>query len=157
MALENDTQAPDFELANQFGEHVRLSDFRGRKPVALVFFPLAFSSTCTGELCELRDNLSLFSGSDAELLAVSVDSKATLRAFAEKEGYDFTLLADFWPHGAVAKEYGVFLEHKGFANRASFLIDVHGIIRASFITAPGEPRSIEAYRAALAELAPAKV
>ncbi|HXD61322.1 MAG TPA: peroxiredoxin [Lacisediminihabitans sp.] len=157
MALENDTQAPDFELANQFGEHVRLSDFRGKKPVALVFFPLAFSSTCTGELCELRDNLSLFAGSDAELLAISVDSKATLRAFADKEGYDFTLLADFWPHGAVAKEYGVFLEHKGFANRASFLIDVHGIIRASFITAPGEARSIEAYRAALAELAPATV
>lgn len=157
MALENDTQAPDFELPNQFGEHVRLSDFRGRKPVALVFFPLAFSSTCTGELCELRDNLALFAGSHAELLAVSVDSKATLRAFAEKEGYNFALLADFWPHGAVAKEYGVFLEEKGFANRASFLIDTHGIIKASFITAPGEARSLEAYRAALAELSPARV
>ena len=155
MALENDTTAPDFELANQFGEHVRLSDFRGKKPVALVFFPLAFSSTCTGELCELRDNLALFCNSGVELLAVSVDSKASLRAFAEKEGYDFTLLADFWPHGAVAKEYGVFLEHKGFANRASFLIDVNGVIRASFITAPGEARSIDAYKAALAELAPA--
>jgi peroxiredoxin len=155
MALENDTTAPDFELANQFGEHVRLSDFRGKKPVALVFFPLAFSSTCTGELCELRDNLALFCDSGVELLAVSVDSKATLRAFAEAEGYDFTMLADFWPHGAVAKEYGVFLEHKGFANRASFLIDVNGVIRASFITAPGEARSIEAYKAALAELVPA--
>lgn len=156
MALENDTQAPDFELANQFGEHVRLSDFRGKKPVALVFFPLAFSSTCTGELCELRDNLALFANSDVELIAVSVDSKASLRAFAEKEGYDFTLLADFWPHGAVAKEYGVFLEEKGFANRATFVIDPGGVIRASFITAPGEPRSIEAYREALADvLAPA--
>jgi peroxiredoxin len=155
MALENDTKAPDFELANQFGEHVRLSDFRGKKPVALVFFPLAFSSTCTGELCELRDNLALFSDSDVELIAVSVDSKASLRAFAEAEGYDFTLLADFWPHGAVAKEYGVFLEHKGFANRASFLIDVNGVIRASFITAPGQARSITAYEAALAELSPA--
>jgi len=157
MALENDTTAPDFELANQFGEHVRLSDFRGRKPVALVFFPLAFSSTCTGELCELRDNIALFHDTEVELLAVSVDSKATLRAFADAEGYDFTLLADFWPHGAVAKEYGVFLEHKGFANRASFLIDRAGVIRASFITAPGEARSIEAYKAALAELAPATV
>lgn len=155
MALENDTTAPDFELADQFGEHVRLSDFRGKKPVALVFFPLAFSSTCTGELCELRDNLSLFADSGVELIAVSVDSKASLRAFAEEEGYEFTLLADFWPHGAVAKEYGVFLEHKGFANRASFLIDINGVIRASFITAPGEARSIEAYKAALAELAPA--
>ena len=152
MALENDTQAPDFELANQFGEHVRLSDFRGVHPVALVFFPLAFSSTCTTELCELRDNIALFADSNVELLGISVDSKATLRAFAEAEGYDFTLLADFWPHGAIAKEYGVFLPEKGFANRASFLIDTRGIIRASFITAPGEARSLAAYRAALEEL-----
>ena len=152
MALENDTQAPDFELANQFGEHVRLSDFRGVHPVALVFFPLAFSSTCTTELCELRDNIALFSDSNVELLGISVDSKATLRAFAEAEGYGFTLLAYFWPHGAIAKEYGVFLPEKGFANRASFLIDTRGIIRASFITAPGEARSLAAYRAALEEL-----
>jgi len=104
MALENDTQAPDFDLANQYGEHIRLSDFRGKKPVALVFFPLAFSSTCTGELCALRDNLAMFKTSGVELIGVSVDSKASLRAWAEQEGYDFTLLADFWPHGAVAKE-----------------------------------------------------
>ena len=154
MALENDTQAPDFELPNQFGEHIRLSDFRRKKPVALVFFPLAFSSTCTSGLCELRDNLALFEDKSIELLGVSVDSKATLRAFAEADGYDFNLLADFWPHGAVAKEYGVFLPEKGFANRASFLIDVNGIIRASFVTAPGQARSIDAYREALAELSP---
>ena len=152
MALENDTQAPDFDLANQFGEHVRLSDFRGVKPVALVFFPLAFSGVCTGELCALRDNLDIFTDHEVELLGISVDSKATLRAFAEQEGYDFQLLADFWPHGAVAKEYGVFLEEKGFANRATFVIDVNGVIRASFITAPGEARSLEEYTAAVAEL-----
>lgn len=157
MALADDTTAPDFELPNQYGEHIRLSDFNGVKPVALVFFPLAFTTTCTGELCELRDNLALFGSEHVELLAVSVDSKATLRAFAEAEGYRFTLLADFWPHGAVAKEYGVFLEEKGFANRASFLIDTDGIIRASFVTAPGQARSLDAYRQALAELAPASV
>jgi mycoredoxin-dependent peroxiredoxin len=156
VALENDTRAPDFDLANQFGEHIRLSDFRGVRPVVLVFFPLAFSGVCTGELCDLRDNPALFQERDVELIGISVDSKASLRAWAEQEGYDFTLLADFWPHGAVAKEYGVFLEEKGFANRATFVIDVNGVIRASFITAPGEPRSIEAYREALAEvLAPA--
>ena len=154
MALENDTQAPDFDLANQFGEHVRLSDFRGVRPVALVFFPLAFSSTCTGELCALRDNLALFKQHGVELIGISVDSKATLRAFAENEGYDFTLLADFRPHGEVAREYGVFLEEKGFANRATFLIDLDGIIRASFITAPGQARSIDEYRAALDEVLP---
>ncbi|MCU1543857.1 MAG: peroxiredoxin [Microbacteriaceae bacterium] len=154
MALENDTQAPDFELPNQFGEHIRLGEFKGKKPVALVFFPLAFSSTCTSELCNLSENLSLFKSNGIELIGISADSKATLRAFAEAEGYDFTLLADFWPHGAVAKEYGVFLEDKGYANRATFLIDINGIIRASFITAPGEARSIEEYRAALDEIVP---
>jgi peroxiredoxin len=157
VALENDTQAPDFDLANQFGERVRLSDFRGQKAVALVFFPLAFSGVCTGEMCSLRDNLDLFTDHDVELLGISVDSKATLRAFAEQEGLAFPLLADFWPHGAVAKEYGVFLEEKGFANRATFVIDVKGVIRASFITAPGEPRSIEEYRAALDEVRPLHV
>ncbi len=158
MALEIDTRAPDFELANQFGEHVRLSDFAGKKPVALVFFPLAFSSTCTTELCSLRDNLTLFKQNGVELIGISVDSKATLRAFAEAEGYDFTLLADFWPHGAVAKEYGVFIEEKGFANRATFVIDTKGIIRAGFKTAPGEARSLDEYRAALDKvLVPASV
>ncbi|MBC7441868.1 MAG: peroxiredoxin [Ramlibacter sp.] len=155
MALENDTQAPDFELVNQFGERVQLSRFRGEKSVALVFFPLAFSGICSGELCELRDNLSLFEASGVEVVGISVDSRHTLRAWGEQEKYTFDLLADFWPHGAVAKEYGVFLEDKGFANRATFLIDPDGIIRASFITAPGEARSLEAYRAAIDELQPA--
>ena len=157
MALENDTQAPDFELPNQFGEHICLGEFKGKKPVALVFFPLAFSSTCTGELCALRDNLALFKDHGVELIGISVDSKAALRAWAEEEGYDFTLLADFWPHGAVAKEYGVFLDGKGFANRATFVIDENGIIRASFITAPGQARSVEEYRAALDEVRPVSV
>ena len=157
MALENDTQAPDFELPNQFGEHIRLGEFKGKKPVALVFFPLAFSSTCTTELCGLRDNIALFKTNGIELIGISVDSKATLRSFAEAEGYDFTLLADFWPHGGVAKEYGVFLEDKGYANRATFLIDINGIIRASFITAPGEARSIAEYRAAVEEILPVAV
>jgi peroxiredoxin len=152
MALATDIMAPDFDLPNQFGEHIRLSEFRGVKPVALVFFPLAFSSTCTGELCALRDNLALFADAGVELMGISVDSKATLRAWAEQEGYTFTLLADFWPHGDVAKEYGVFIEEKGFANRATFLIDSAGVIRSSFITAPGEARSLETYREALAQL-----
>ena len=157
MTLANDTTAPDFELPNQFGEHVRLHDFRGRKPVALVFFPLAFSSTCTTELCVLRDNLALFKNEQVELIGISVDSKATLRAFADAEGYDFTLLADFWPHGSVAKEYGVFLEEKGFATRATFLIDIDGVIRSTFVTAPGQARSMDEYTAALAGLHAARV
>ncbi|GAA3585519.1 peroxiredoxin [Klugiella xanthotipulae] len=152
MALENETFAPDFELANQFGERVRLSDFHGKKAVAIVFFPLAFSGTCQGELCALQENIGLFRDKRVELLGVSVDSKHTLRAWADDQGFDFSLLADFWPHGQLAKEYGVFLEDKGFANRATFIIDSEGIIQASFITAPGEARDIQAYKDALETL-----
>lgn len=152
MALENDTQAPDFELRNQFGQAVRLSDFSGSGAVALVFFPHAFSGVCTGELCELRDNVNLFADNSVTLLGVSVDSKYALRAWSDQQGFSFSLLADFWPHGQVAKEYGVFLEDKGFANRATFIIDDRGIIRESFITAPGEPRAFESYRDALEDL-----
>lgn len=155
MALEIGSLAPDFELPNQFGEHVRLSDFRGIRPVALVFFPLAFSSTCTNELCALQENLTLFADHRVELIAISVDSKAALRSFADAKGYDFTFLADFWPHGAVSKEYGVFLDRKGFANRATFVIDLDGRIRASIITEPGTARDISEYRTALDRLAPA--
>ena len=155
MAMENDTQAPDFELLNQFGERIQLSQYRGKKSVALVFFPLAFSGICSGELCELRDNLALFADAGVELIGISVDSRHALRAWGEQEGDSFSLVADFWPHGGVAREYGVFLDDKGFANRATFLIDQAGIIRASFISAPGEARSLEAYRAALENLQPA--
>lgn len=152
MALAAGTVAPDFELSDQFGQTVRLSSFRGVRPVALVFFPLAFSGTCTGELCELRDNLELFRTADVELIGVSVDSKWALRAWAEKEGYDFTLVADFWPHGEVARAYDVFLDDKGFANRGTFLVDAEGVIRAAFVTAPGEARPLQAYKDALAAL-----
>lgn len=144
--------APDFELSNQFGETVSLAEFRGVKPVVLVFFPLAFTGICTGELCELRDNFGIFAQEGVELIAISVDSKATLRVFAEREGFDFTLLADFWPHGAVAREYGVFLEDGGYATRATFVIDREGVIRSTFVTGPGEPRSLNAYTEALAAL-----
>jgi peroxiredoxin len=141
-------EAPDFELPSQFGERIRLSALRGR-PVTLVFFPLAFSGTCTGELGVLRDNLDLFSASGVELVGISVDSKASLRAWAEQERYDFTLLADFWPHGEVARRYGVFLEDRGYAARGTFLIDAHGVLRDSFVTGPGAVRPLARYRAAL--------
>ena len=152
MILGPGTLAPDFALMNQFGQTVRLGDFRGVSPVTLVFFPLAFSRTCEGELCELRDNIEIFADSGSELLAVSVDSKHALRAWGEEQHYEFTLLADFWPHGDVARTYGAFLEGRGYADRATFVIDVDGVIRASFSTGPGEARSLEQYREALAAM-----
>ena len=145
-------QAPDFELLNQFGEPVRLSDLRGRS-VVLVFYPFAFSGICTGELCELRDNLGLFEDADAVVLGVSVDSKFAQRAYAEKEGYAFDLLADFWPHGAVASRYGVFDAESGMARRGTFIIDAGGTVRYVVVNPRGQARDFTEYRAALAGLA----
>nr|WP_160669026.1 peroxiredoxin [Pseudarthrobacter sp. ATCC 49987] len=143
--------APDFELLNQFGEPVRLAELRGRN-VVLVFFPFAFSGICTGELCELRDNLALFEDADTTVLGISVDSKFVQRAYAEKEGYSFDLLADFWPHGAVAGRYGVFDPDSGMAKRGTFIIDASGIVRYVVVNPRGQARDFADYRAALAGL-----
>lgn len=144
--------APDFELVNQFGEPVRLSSFRGQN-VVLVFYPFAFSGVCTGELCEIRDNLAAFEDARATVLAVSVDSKFSLRAYAEKEGYGFDLLADFWPHGAVASTYGVFDPEIGMAGRGTFIIDAAGTIRHVVVNPRGQARNLAEYRDVLAGLA----
>ena len=152
MSLLIGDLAPDFTLPNQFGEDVTLSQFRGVKPVVLVFYPLSFSGICTGELCEIRDNFPRFESNDVELLAISVDSKYVQKVFAESEGYKFSVLADFWPHGQVAKDYGVFLEEHGISNRATFVIDKDGVLVAKFVTAPGQARSLDEYDRALATL-----
>jgi peroxiredoxin len=152
MTLIIGDDAPDFSLVNQHGETVTLSDFAGKKPVVLVFYPLSFSGICTGELCELRDNFSTFERENVELLAISVDSKFVQKVFAEQEGYKFSVLADFWPHGAVARTYEVFLEEAGISNRATFVIDKSGKLVAKFVTAPGQPRSLQEYQKALESL-----
>ncbi|MFK4729282.1 peroxiredoxin [Agromyces mediolanus] len=152
MILPSGAQAPDFTLPDQYGAPVSLAALTARAPVALVFFPLAFSGICRGELCELRDHLPLFRDAKVELVGVSVDSKFALRAWGEQEGFDFPLLADFWPHGEVARAYGAFREDAGTASRASFVIERDGRIRASFASAPGEARPLAAYREAIAGL-----
>jgi len=152
MSLLIGDLAPDFTLPNQFGEDVTLSQFSGVKPVVLVFYPLSFSGICTGELCEIRDNFARFESNEVELLAISVDSKYVQKVFAEHEGYKFSVLADFWPHGQVAKDYGVFLEEHGISNRATFVIDKDGVLVSKFVTAPGQARSLDEYDRALATL-----
>lgn len=148
MSISVGEKAPDFALSNQHGEQFQLSDYQG-KPVVLVFYPFSFSGVCTGELCELRDNIKMFQDAKVELVGISVDSKYTQAAFAKAENYDFQLLADFWPHGEVCKQYGVFLDDKGFATRATFVIDADGVVVAKFVTAPGQPRNLGEYRSAL--------
>jgi peroxiredoxin len=138
--------APDFDLQDQHGTPRKLSDFRGRK-VVLVFYPLAFSGVCQSELAALRD----FPG-DAQVITVSVDSIFTHRAWADQEGYAFPLLSDFWPHGQVARAYGVFDEGKGYALRGTFIIDGEGVIRWSVVNPAGSPRDVADYVKALAEI-----
>jgi peroxiredoxin len=153
MPVELGAVAPDFDLPDQYGQRRRLSALRGRN-VLLVFFPLAFSGLCAGELCELRDDLPSFVNEYTATLAVSVDSPYAARVFAEQEGYTFPLLSDFWPHGEVAGSYGVFNSERGFANRASFIIDRDGVVRYALVNRPGEPRDADEYRRVLAGLAP---
>lgn len=152
MAISVGDVAPDFELTDQNGETVRLSDFRGDKNVLLVFYPMAFTGICTDEMCSLRDDNEDFSSDDVAMFSISCDSVPTLKKFAETEGITHRLLSDWWPHGKAATDYGVFLEDKGFATRGSFVIDKEGIVRWSVINGPGDARSNDDYRAALAEL-----
>ena len=152
MALEIGASAPDFKLKNQFGEEVELSSFKGNKNVVLLFYPFAFSGICTGELCGLRDDLSSFQNDNVELIAISCDAMHTQKAFAEKEGYKFSLLTDFWPHGDVAKKYGVFNDERGCAIRGTFIIDKSGVLRWSVVNSLGDARNLVDYKEALAKL-----
>ncbi len=144
------TKAPEFTLKDYNKQDISLSSYLGKKPVLLVFYPFAFSGICTGELCQLRDDFSSFEG--VQVLGVSVDTPFSLKKWAEQEGYQFPLLSDFWPHGAVAQRYGVFNEKAGMANRGTFLIDTEGVVRFAEVNQPGEARDQEAWKKAVAGL-----
>ncbi|REE95402.1 peroxiredoxin [Thermomonospora umbrina] len=151
MAVEVGDVAPDFELADQHGVPFRLSGLRGAHHVLLVFYPLAFSGVCAGELRALRDGLTSL-GPDTRVAAVSVDSMFALRAWADRDGFSFPLLSDFWPHGEVARAYGVFDDDRGTAARGTFVIDREGVVRWKVVNAISEPRAMDEYRKALATL-----
>ncbi len=152
MAVEAGDQAPDFELKDQHGTQVKLSDFRGHKNVVLVFYPLAFSGVCTSELCAIRDDFPEITRDDVELLTISVDSTFALRTWADRDHFGFSLLSDFWPHGAVARSYGVFDENVGVAKRGTFVIDKTGVVRWKVVNPIPQARDIADYQKALAEL-----
>ncbi|MEU0535756.1 peroxiredoxin [Amycolatopsis tolypomycina] len=152
MTVEVGSEAPDFTLNDYNKQPVQLSSFRGDKPVLLVFYPFAFSGICTGELCQLRDEFADYDNKGVQVLGVSVDTPFSLKAWAEKEGYQFPLLSDFWPHGEVARAYGVFNEDAGLAVRGTFLIDTDGVVRFAEVNAPGEARDQQGWKKAVAEL-----
>lgn len=146
--VEVGERAPDFRSRNQHGQTVTRDDLRGA-PAVLLFYPWAFSSICTGELRSLRDQWRRFDELDARVLGISCDAMFTLRAYAEAEGLTFDLLTDHWPHGAIARSYGVFDDEAGCALRGSFLLDGEGVVRWSTVNGIGEARDIEEHLTAL--------
>jgi mycoredoxin-dependent peroxiredoxin len=151
MTVNVGDQAPEFALEDQHGRRLGLADFRGHSAVLLVFYPSAFTGVCGSELEELGEAKDLNSGSVATL-AVSVDSVYTHRVWADQQGFEFSLLSDFWPHGAVAEAYGVLDQERGVARRATFLIDAEGVVRWKVVNPISEGRDVQEYRAAVAEL-----
>lgn len=152
MAVEIGQEAPDFTLPTRGGETVTLSDYRGTKNVVLVFYPLAFSGICTTQLTEIGRNEAKYAGADAQVIAISVDSHFAQSAFADSIGLKDTIMAaDFEPKGAVARQYGVYLDERGISNRASFVIDGSGFVRYVDVSpTPAEVPDEEGYFAALA-------
>ena len=118
--------APEFSLKDQNQQDVKLSDFRGKKRVVLVFYPLDWSPVCTKEHACMVNDKKQFEDLNAQVLGLSVDSVWSHKAYADKMGIHYPLLADFQPRGAVAAKYGVYLEDKGITGRAIFIIDRNG-------------------------------
>jgi peroxiredoxin len=130
MSVDVGSKAPDFTLTNQDRQPVKLSEQRG-KPVVLAFFPAAFSSVCTKELCTFRDSMAQLNAAHAQVYGISVDTFFTLKAFHDSQQYNFPLLSDF--NKQAIRDYGVFNEDmiglKGIAKRAVFVIDKDGVVR----------------------------
>jgi mycoredoxin-dependent peroxiredoxin len=145
--------APDFTLRDQFGQHVTLSGFRGRKAVAIFFYPFAFSGVCTGELSGVRARLDEFLTFDTEVLAISCDPLYSIRAFADADGLNFPLLSDFWPHAEVTRAYDVLDADRGCPRRSSFVVDREGIVRWTVHNEKSEARDLDEHLAQLRKLA----
>lgn len=152
MPLSPGDTAPDFTLRDQNNHKISLSDFRDKKNVLIIFFPLAFTGTCQGELAAVRDNLPLYQNEGTEILAISVGPPPTHKIWSAEQGYLFPILSDFWPHGAVAQQYEVFNDNSGVPNRGTYVVDKGGIIRFAEMNPPGKPRDQSAWENALAAI-----
>jgi len=141
MAVKTGDAAPEFDLAVTAGERVRLSDFRGRSNVLLVFHPFAFTPVCEDEARDLQENLPAFRDAGTEIVFVSCDPPAARQAWKKEIGAEYTFASDFWPHGAAAKAYGVFNEASGAPHRGTFLIDRDGAIVWSLVKENDEYRA----------------
>jgi mycoredoxin-dependent peroxiredoxin len=151
--LDVGNQAPDFTLKDQNHQPVTLGSYRDVRNVLLVFFPLAFTGICQGELDEIRDHLPEYENDDTATLAISVGPPPTHKIWSIQSGFTFPVLSDFWPHGAVAEDYGVFNPQTGYPNRGTFVVDASGVIAFAEMKQPGELRDRAVWTEALAALA----
>lgn len=153
MPAEIGQPAPDFTAPDQDANPVTLSQFAGDKPVVLVFYPFTFTGNCETELCRLRDDYSQFEDAGVQVLAISCNAKHVQKRWADEMGYQFPVLSDFWPHGAVAQAYGVFNDTLGCATRTTFVIGTDGVI-VDVLDTPdlGTIREADRYTEALAKL-----
>ena len=141
MAVRTGDAAPEFDLAVGARERVRLSDFRGRSNVLLVFHPFAFTQVCEDEARDLQENLPAFRDAGTEIVFVSCDPAPARQAWKRDLGAEYAFASDFWPHGAAAKAYGVFDEATGAPHRGTFLIDREGIVVWSLVKEDDEYRA----------------
>ncbi|MCO5177108.1 MAG: redoxin domain-containing protein [Thermomicrobiales bacterium] len=142
------TQAPDFTLKASDNSTVTLSDLRGQK-VILAFYPAAFSPGCQNQMEAYTKDAGEFESHGAKIYGISVDNAWSLRAWKEARGISIELLADFVPHGAVSRAYGVFNEEPGTASRVTFVIDEQGVIRDVQTAERGSFQSVDALCSAL--------
>jgi peroxiredoxin len=126
MSVAIGSAAPDFTLKDQNQKEIKLSDFAGKKNVVIVFYPLDWSPVCTNEHACFVNEMKAFEKLDAEVLGVSVDSVWSHKAYAEKMGIGYSLLADFQPRGAVGEKYGVYLAEKGITGRSIIIVNMDG-------------------------------
>jgi peroxiredoxin (alkyl hydroperoxide reductase subunit C) len=143
---------PGFALKDQDGNEVTLDDLKGKKSL-IVFIPFPFTGICQGELCDIRDNLHQLESFDANVVAITCDTRPANKAWSEDQGFGFRILSDFWPHGLTAQAYGCFNETTGSAMRSTYVLDADGIVRDIIATdALSDPRNVSDYPKALAAI-----
>ena len=142
MAIGTGEQAPEFDLDEGSDRpRVRLSDFRGKRNVLLVFHPYAFTQLCTEEALDLQENLGSFQNAETDIVFVSCDTAAARQAWKQELGATYAFASDFWQHGETAKAYGVFNEETGAPIRGTFLIDKDGVVIWTLVTSPATRRT----------------
>lgn len=152
MPLAIDTAAPDFSLFDQNKNEVSLDDIKGHNAL-IVFIPFPFTGHCDNEGCQLRDGLAELGGLEAKVIVITTHAIPTNARWASENGFEFPVLADYWPHGDVVKSYEAFNDVTGSANRVTYVLDTGGIIRDVIATdSLGTPREYELYGQALAAI-----